>query len=313
MAKQYNPTERKGINFTERIFLNFGWIFREQPVLDFGIDAQVEVCEKGKPTGRVIALQVKSGVSYFGEEYLEEIIYRGELKHLDYWTNHSLPVILVLYDPRRRAAFWRHIRADDDAICRSNRGWHVSVPKNQRLSKDAKATLKSVSLPNFLAHARYRDLADIFESQSGSSKFANLLDAIHAADGSIDVVSPTADQLLFLALAFCSHRVRVRLVTGPDVPDNAISELLSGDHEGMEWRIVTGRLHEKLIVLDNFLVLSGSMNLTEFSWRGDFENVCCFYEPRRVAEAVKIFEGLWQHDAVPIDSMRPLLNYSAVK
>ena len=48
-------TERKGINAVEKIFLDeFGWLFREQPVSDYGIDAQVEVVENNKPTGKLI-------------------------------------------------------------------------------------------------------------------------------------------------------------------------------------------------------------------------------------------------------------------
>jgi hypothetical protein len=43
-----------------------GWIFREQPTSDHGIDAQVEVVgSRSDVTGRLIALQIKSGKSYF--------------------------------------------------------------------------------------------------------------------------------------------------------------------------------------------------------------------------------------------------------
>jgi Domain of unknown function (DUF4365) len=45
-------TERRGVNAVEAVFLNdFKWIFREQAVSDFGIDAQAEVVEFDKPTG----------------------------------------------------------------------------------------------------------------------------------------------------------------------------------------------------------------------------------------------------------------------
>jgi len=54
-----DPTmERKGINAVESIFLHeFDWLFREQPVSDYGIDAQVEVVENNTPTGKLLALQ----------------------------------------------------------------------------------------------------------------------------------------------------------------------------------------------------------------------------------------------------------------
>jgi hypothetical protein len=45
-------TERLGVNAVERIFMKeLGWIFREQTVADWGIDAQVEVANESRPTG----------------------------------------------------------------------------------------------------------------------------------------------------------------------------------------------------------------------------------------------------------------------
>lgn len=55
-----------GVNAVEHIFLReFGWIFRRQLEADFGIDAQVEVMDGDHATGRLFALQIKSGPSYF--------------------------------------------------------------------------------------------------------------------------------------------------------------------------------------------------------------------------------------------------------
>lgn len=43
MVKRYSSTERTGVNKVESVFINkFKWIFREQPIVDLGIDAQVE-------------------------------------------------------------------------------------------------------------------------------------------------------------------------------------------------------------------------------------------------------------------------------
>jgi hypothetical protein len=59
-------TERSGVNAVEAIFLNeFKWAFREQAVSDYGIDAIVEEKDGDRPTGKLIALQIKSGESYF--------------------------------------------------------------------------------------------------------------------------------------------------------------------------------------------------------------------------------------------------------
>ena len=57
--------ERKAIYTTANYFTEIGWFFREQPILDFGLDAFVEIGENGRPSGNFIALQVKGGKSNF--------------------------------------------------------------------------------------------------------------------------------------------------------------------------------------------------------------------------------------------------------
>ena len=41
------------------------WLFREQPTEDYGIDAQVEIVEGEAVSGKLLALQIKSGPSWF--------------------------------------------------------------------------------------------------------------------------------------------------------------------------------------------------------------------------------------------------------
>jgi hypothetical protein len=44
------------------------WIFRGLKESDFGIDGQVEPVLGGQPSGRVLAVQIKAGPSWFAEE-----------------------------------------------------------------------------------------------------------------------------------------------------------------------------------------------------------------------------------------------------
>jgi hypothetical protein len=91
--------ERVGVNAAGLEFSRWGWAFREQPVADFGIDAHVEPCSEDRPTGRLIALQIKSGSSYFAEPARGGWVFRGSDTHLLYWFRHALPVVLLLHDP----------------------------------------------------------------------------------------------------------------------------------------------------------------------------------------------------------------------
>ena len=57
--------ERIGVSSVEKIINQMGMIFREQPVDDYGIDAQIEIVENKFATVKLIAVQIKSCNSYF--------------------------------------------------------------------------------------------------------------------------------------------------------------------------------------------------------------------------------------------------------
>ena len=130
-------TERVGVNAVESIFLNdFKWAFREQTVSDYGIDAIIESFDDDdKPTGRLAALQIKTGASYF-EKKGNDYIFRGERRHLEYWTNHSLPVFIVLHNPENGITLWQKI--ERRLVTETEKGWSISIPPTNVLDKDAK-------------------------------------------------------------------------------------------------------------------------------------------------------------------------------
>ena len=54
-AMRYSSTERLGVIATEtQVTENIGWIFREQPIADVGIDAILEQVENGDFASRSI-------------------------------------------------------------------------------------------------------------------------------------------------------------------------------------------------------------------------------------------------------------------
>jgi hypothetical protein len=127
---------RIGVNAVEAVFLKeFDWIFREQPIGDFGIDAHIEVKEDERPTGKLIALQIKSGISYF-EKSNDEYVFRGDLRHLDYWTRHSLPVFLILHNPDTGLILWQKIERHLAKV--SDKGWSISISETNILNKASK-------------------------------------------------------------------------------------------------------------------------------------------------------------------------------
>lgn len=118
--------ERVGVSTTEKIINQMGLIFREQPTDDYGVDAQIETIENGHATGKLIAVQIKSGESFFNETTSDGIIFRGERKHYDYWLNHSLPVIIVLYNPTNDTCYWNVVNSKTATLTSKN--WKIEIP-----------------------------------------------------------------------------------------------------------------------------------------------------------------------------------------
>ena len=71
-----NKTERIGINHVGEIAERNQWMFREQPINDIGIDAHMELTEPTGKSKQLLALQIKSGISWFKEKKDNYIIFR---------------------------------------------------------------------------------------------------------------------------------------------------------------------------------------------------------------------------------------------
>jgi Domain of unknown function (DUF4365) len=135
MAKP--QTERLGVAALEYFFSKNGWLFREQTTHDYGIDAHVEIVVDERPTGKLIALQIKTGTSFFGEQADGAYIFRTDDKHLAYWVGHSMPVVVVLYNPDSKEACWQHVSRQ--AVETTGKGWKLSIPKVNLFDKPAQS------------------------------------------------------------------------------------------------------------------------------------------------------------------------------
>lgn len=124
------------------------WIFRTRDQRDLGIDGEIEVVTESNDgskrfgSGRLIAVQIKCGESFFKEEFKDSYVYRGEPKHYDYWSDFSIPVIIVICHPRSRKAFW--VEFNQSAANVTKLGWSIKIPKNNHLG-GSKFSLESIS------------------------------------------------------------------------------------------------------------------------------------------------------------------------
>lgn len=132
-----NHTEQIGVHHIAEIAERNNWMFREQPVNDIGIDAHMELTEPTGESKQLLALQIKSGESWFKEQRGGCIIFRDiKERQYNYWTKNSLPCILVLYNPKGSApenCIWQKLTAETiektDGV--KGKGYLVKVPLDQ--------------------------------------------------------------------------------------------------------------------------------------------------------------------------------------
>jgi hypothetical protein len=106
------------------------WLFRSQPLFDYGVDAHAEVVNADDlVAGRLIGLQIKGGDSYFGEPKEDEgWVFRDNNDHLAYWLGHSLTILVVMVNNDRKA-FWQVITPK--TVTEHARGLSLVVPRSQ--------------------------------------------------------------------------------------------------------------------------------------------------------------------------------------
>jgi len=132
-------TEENGLAIVKGIVeQEIGWIFRKVHLEnDFGIDGYIDILQDRKYlTGKTIAVQIKTGQSYFKQEDSIGWTFYGENKHLNYYLNIEIPVIVVLVNDEENEAYWSLV--DRDIISKTDKGWKISILKSQKLNDSTK-------------------------------------------------------------------------------------------------------------------------------------------------------------------------------
>ena len=138
-----HQTEDRGVYLTAYAVTKLGWIFREQPKRDYGLDAHVEVVEAGRATGHLIGLQIKSGSSYIKLGSSGDLIFRTDVSHADYWLGHALPVLVVIADVDEEKLYWQRVSAE--TVRSTGRGRRIDVPQANLLDAAALPQLSALA------------------------------------------------------------------------------------------------------------------------------------------------------------------------
>lgn len=101
------PIERNGINHIRTIIENSNCRYTEfVKDNDFGVDALIEILYENETTGKILAIQIKSGKSYCNKTHCW---IKTTEKHKAYWKKYPLPVFGIVYDPSEKRAYWANI------------------------------------------------------------------------------------------------------------------------------------------------------------------------------------------------------------
>lgn len=137
-----NFTSDSGVNYVATVINDeLGWIFRKNNnETDFGIDGFVDiVTEEGEVTGQSFAVQIKSGTSFFKHKTSNGFQYYGEPKHLNYYRNQQLPLLLIIYSSVNKVCLYSLF--DEAAIESTGEGWKINIKNRDVFGYQSKEAL----------------------------------------------------------------------------------------------------------------------------------------------------------------------------
>ncbi|GHU13242.1 hypothetical protein FACS189441_0330 [Betaproteobacteria bacterium] len=135
-----NVQERLGVNNVALNITKLGLIWRETSNTDVGIDGQIEyVNNAGEATGKIVAVQIKSGNSYLHNNAtdVKNWTFYPEEKHKYYWEQYPIPVILLIYRPDDNNVYFIDARYYLKVHGISN----IKIPKDNILNETTKKKL----------------------------------------------------------------------------------------------------------------------------------------------------------------------------
>ena len=171
--KRTAVTSKEGINFVRSVVESGGSLFiKIEQESDLGVDALFEFIRDELPLNKQIAVQIKSGASYYTAETEECAFPTGN--HRTYWSSHPLPVFGIVYVPARKAAFWvnlkRYLKSNPQATT-------IRFPATQanRLAPDTFAPLFLPAVLGEVPQLTYEEAVRLADSHRPSETYLGLL------------------------------------------------------------------------------------------------------------------------------------------
>lgn len=191
--KRHRSTQigEAGVNLLSSIINDsFNWIFRpNNNQTDFGIDAYIDiVADDGFVLGLSFAVQIKAGNSFFKQKTKNGYIFYGKEKHLNYYINHQIPILIILCDLDNDTCYWSEF--DKKKIEKTDKGWKLNVPFCNKLNSRGKKEILAL-LPEAKDHGA--DLESFWSENDSFKKSKNILYTINKSDITRKNIKPIKD------------------------------------------------------------------------------------------------------------------------
>lgn len=118
-------------------------IFREESKNDFGVDGEIEFTrtdENGRKivTGEILKVQIKSTErgSYISNETDSTFEFKARNEDIEYWRNHKIGVVLIIYWVNEKKLYARKISEIDYVNSRTRRNVIITFDKKENLLID---------------------------------------------------------------------------------------------------------------------------------------------------------------------------------
>lgn len=167
-----NVTSKSGVNHARTVVESCNSIFHEiHQENDIGVDAIIEIIKNERPTGKMVALQIKSGESFF---------VRGECiipveNHAIYWSSHHLPMFGIVYVPSLKNAYWVDIKK---YLAENENASTIKYQPTKANTFDG-VDFKRVFIPTILKESpdgfSFEDSVELFRSSNNDESFLGLL------------------------------------------------------------------------------------------------------------------------------------------
>ncbi len=124
--------DQEGLGFITQQFAQVGCTINEYH-REVGIDAILEIRDDSyKSSGKFVAIQLKSGESFFKHQDEHVYYYYIDDVHVTYWLKCCLPILFIIYNPALRRAFWSRIEKNN--LILTGKMYKVLIPKENDLS-----------------------------------------------------------------------------------------------------------------------------------------------------------------------------------